>query len=154
MYGGGFFVYRSSAQRAPSQRRSTRFGSPEFLCRMLLDCSRSTSMARRSLLVCTSNAVARSSFPEALPRAVPVTGKRYIGGYTSMTRYAKRILVPLTPEQDAALRSRLVTLGVPVTEQIRRAVNLMLFADTKPRKKSSTKTSAEQPLFFEQKASA
>lgn len=70
-----------------------------------------------------------------------------------MTRYAKRILVPLTHEQDAALRSRLVTLGVPVTEQIRRAVSLMLFADTKPRKKSSTKPSAERMLFSEQKGS-
>jgi hypothetical protein len=71
-----------------------------------------------------------------------------------MSRYAKRILIRLTPEQDVALRQRLVALGVPVTEQIRRAVNLMLFADAKPRKKVNTKPSAEQPLFSVQESEA
>jgi hypothetical protein len=71
-----------------------------------------------------------------------------------MSRYAKRILIRLTTEQDAALRSRLVSLGVPVAEQIRRAVALMLFADSKPRKIEYRKSSAEQPLFSVQKESA
>jgi hypothetical protein len=62
--------------------------------------------------------------------------------------YAKRILVQLTADQDSALRSRLVTLGVPIAEQIRRAVNLMLFADAKPRRKSSTKSSAEHETIL------
>jgi hypothetical protein len=64
------FNFDSSAVRAPSLYAPTRFGSPEFLCRLLLDCSRSPSMARRSLLVCTSNAVARSSFPALNSQAV------------------------------------------------------------------------------------
>jgi hypothetical protein len=93
--------------------------------------------------------LASTDFPALdFPAVEAVTLRADIGRHHSMS-YAKRILVQLTTEQDAALRSRLVTLGVPVAEQIRRAVNLMLFADAKPRKKSSTKLSAEQPLFQE-----
>lgn len=71
----------------------------------------------------------------------------------SRSHFAKRILIRLTPEQLDALRARRDSSGVPVNEQIRRAVSLMLFADAKPRKKSSTKSSAEQQLSFEQKES-
>lgn len=58
----------------------------------------------------------------------------------------KRVYVNLTDEQSQRLKERAIETGVLVAEQIRRAVNLMLFADAKPKKKSSTKTSAEQPL--------
>lgn len=89
------------------------------------------------------------SFPALACCAVKLSQLDVISGDIRMTRFAKRILVPLTVEQHAALRSRTVSLGVPVTEQIRRAVSLMLFAEQKPRKKSSTKPSAEQELFFQ-----
>jgi len=61
-----------------------------------------------------------------------------------------RINLTLTDEQDAALRQRRLSLGVPIAEQIRRSINLMLFAEQKPRKKSNTKTSAEVQLFSAQ----
>jgi|HubBroStandDraft_1064217.scaffolds.fasta_scaffold02635_14 hypothetical protein len=68
--------------------------------------------------------------------------------------YAKRILVQLTEEQIAALRARRIALGVPVAEQIRRAVNLMLFADAKPKKIEYRKSTAEQRLFPAQESRA
>lgn len=64
----------------------------------------------------------------------------------------KRINATLTDEQDAALRRRQIALGVPIAEQIRRAINLMIFADAKNRRRLSTKTSAEVQLFSDQKS--
>ena len=59
----------------------------------------------------------------------------------------KRIYVNLTDEQSQRLKERAVETGVLQAEQIRRAVNLMLFAEQKPRRKSNAKPSTEQPLF-------
>jgi hypothetical protein len=55
----------------------------------------------------------------------------------------KRICVNLTPEQAAALKERAVTTGVPQSEQIRRAINLSLFADAQ-----GTRKSPQQPVLF------
>ncbi|HWY20029.1 MAG TPA: ribbon-helix-helix domain-containing protein [Candidatus Acidoferrum sp.] len=54
----------------------------------------------------------------------------------------KRVCVNLTPEQAAALKERAVTTGVPQSEQIRRAINLSLFADAQGTRKSP------QPVLF------
>jgi len=58
----------------------------------------------------------------------------------------KRVYVSLTDEQSQRLKERVVETGVLQAEQIRRAVNLMLFAEQKPRKKSNAKPSTEVAL--------
>lgn len=55
----------------------------------------------------------------------------------------KRISVNLTPEQVTALKERAVATGVPQSEQIRRAINLAVFADAQGPRKSSN-----QPVLF------
>jgi hypothetical protein len=55
----------------------------------------------------------------------------------------KRIYVNLTDEQAAALKQRAVETGVLQVEQIRRAINLSLFADSQQeREQSRPKTAA------------
>jgi hypothetical protein len=49
----------------------------------------------------------------------------------------KRIYVNLTDEQAAALKQRAVETGVLQVEQIRRAINLSLFADSQRRPKTA-----------------
>ena len=55
----------------------------------------------------------------------------------------KRICVNVSDEQAAALQRRNVETGVPQSEQIRRAINLALFADEQVGKKST-----HQPVLF------
>jgi|HubBroStandDraft_2_1064218.scaffolds.fasta_scaffold879751_2 hypothetical protein len=55
----------------------------------------------------------------------------------------KRISVNVTPEQAAALKERTIRDGVPANVQIRRAINLLLFADAQGARKSS-----QQPVLF------
>lgn len=55
-----------------------------------------------------------------------------------------RICVNLTSEQVASLKQRALDTGVPQSEQIRRAINLALFADKQ--------TPRKQPVLFAPKA--
>jgi hypothetical protein len=55
----------------------------------------------------------------------------------------KRISVNVTPEQAAALKERTIRDGVPANEQIRRAINLLFFADAQGARKS-----IQQPVLF------
>jgi hypothetical protein len=57
----------------------------------------------------------------------------------------QRISVNLTQEQVAALKERAAATGVPQSEQIRRAINLAVFADAQGVRKSS-----HQPVLFTQ----
>jgi hypothetical protein len=54
-----------------------------------------------------------------------------------------RISVNLTPEQVDALKARAIETGVPQSEQIRRAVNLAVFADAQ-----GARMSSQQPVLF------
>jgi hypothetical protein len=58
----------------------------------------------------------------------------------------KRVCVNLTPEAAAALKARALETGVPQAEQIRRAINLALFADNQ-----SAREATRQPVLFAQK---
>jgi hypothetical protein len=55
----------------------------------------------------------------------------------------KRICVNVSDEQAAALQRRNVETGVPQSEQIRRAINLALFADEQVGKKTT-----QHPVLF------
>lgn len=69
-------------------------------------------------------------------------------------RFMKRINATLTDEQLAALRQRQIEMGVPIAEQIRRAVNLLIFADAKPREVEYRKSTSEQRMFPVQESEA
>jgi hypothetical protein len=66
----------------------------------------------------------------------------------------KRINATLTDAQLAALRQRQIEMGVPIAEQIRRAVNLLIYADAKPREIDYRKSSTEQRIFPAQESEA
>jgi hypothetical protein len=58
----------------------------------------------------------------------------------------KRISVNVTPEQAARLQVQAALTGVPRNEQIRRAINLALFANAQGARKTS-----HQPVLFSPK---
>jgi hypothetical protein len=69
-------------------------------------------------------------------------------------QFMKRINANLTDEQLAALRQRQIEMGVPIAEQIRRAVNLLIFSDAKPREVEYRKSRSEQGMFPAQESEA
>jgi hypothetical protein len=153
-YAGSKHLSVIVAERAPSLGNLTRIITEmrgPFVGQLQFERDRSRSRASRSRSLCERPAVIPNVDSQG---RVPVTDLTYVRGHTLMSHAKRRILVQLTEEQIAALRARRITLGVPVAEQIRRAVNLMLFADAKPRKIEYRKSSGEQCLFPDQESEA